>query len=514
MKKLMNFVTPLVLITALLLPACSSSSRYEPSGNPLLDLRNPELLERDRIAAARAAWAEVEQGVRDRERTRYALKNLAWSGATERELRLVVLDLLLSDTSEQGGEDSRSMARLILPNEREPEAVRIIAYHAVEFGWDDLIPAFVRSLSRHNPDIPDRQRPEYAAIQRLSNTQAIEQVVFDVFLNPSRGLGTDQERAVLRTSERTRDDAWGLLGRLDPTGSIRVGFLESAALRLEEVDEGSRELLMDLRAAQNDLGVLPDTSMEIAWLRSLRRHENQRDNEQNKAWWAQTTDAVNALSPDQRDGLRIRHLEPIRWAHQNRQTWFTLDQEAMYGLLSTRLRGRVVHKRKSEKGEPPRQERLGDWSGLLCWGDLLTILVVDEAITSTAVQEQLFKQRALDKKDTSTEYGGIIETDPDSRWRAVLFRPRQRDRISDQRFVASDDMFRFSDRALAHYHFHADKRNNTGYAGPSIQDLQNAATSQRTSVVLTSMGSDELNVDVYFGLGVVVDLGVILGSGD
>ena len=47
--------------------ACSASSKYEPSGNPLLDLRNPELLERDRIAAATAAWSEVEQGIRDRE---------------------------------------------------------------------------------------------------------------------------------------------------------------------------------------------------------------------------------------------------------------------------------------------------------------------------------------------------------------------------------------------------------------------------------------------------------------
>ena len=145
----------------------------------------------------------------------------------------------------------------------------------------------------------------------------------------------------------------------------------------------------------------------------------------------------------------------------------------------------------------------------MSWGDLLTVLVVDHSLESEQVQKQLFTQRALDKKDDSTEYGGVIESGSQFDWRAVLFRPRQRDRISDERFVASDDMFRFSDRSLAHYHFHANERNNARHAGPSIQDLQNALASQRTSVVLTSLSSDELNADVYFGNGVVVDLGVI-----
>lgn len=63
----------LTIAASLLLPACMSGSKYEPSGNPLLDLRNPELLDRDRVAAAQLAWSEVEQGIRDRERTRYAL---------------------------------------------------------------------------------------------------------------------------------------------------------------------------------------------------------------------------------------------------------------------------------------------------------------------------------------------------------------------------------------------------------------------------------------------------------
>ncbi|MHA7812790.1 MAG: hypothetical protein ACX94C_05290 [Phycisphaerales bacterium] len=498
----------LILILPVILLGCSSTGSYEPSGNPLLDLRNPELMERDRIAAARAAWSEVEQGIRDRERTRYALKNLAWSSGTRTELRLVVLDLLLSDTSDEGGADSRAMARLMLPNERDDEAIRIISRRAIDSGWDELVPSFVRSLARPNPDIPLRERPEYVAIRELSGQQSIERVVFGVFLNPGQGLGSDQERAVLRTKERTRDEAWGLLARLDPTGTTRERFLDVAQLGAE-VDAGSKELVEDLRAARNELGVMPETSLEIAWLSSLRHHSDEKNRAQNELWWTQVSTAVRNLTSDQRQDLSLRHLEPVRWASQNRSTWLDLDRQGLYGLLNTRLRGRQVYKRKSERGEPPRMERLGDWVERMSWGDLLSVLVVDEAIASPKLQRHIFAQRELDQKDTTTEYGGIIEVDTDGGWRGVLFRPRQRDRISDERFVASDDMFRFSDRALAHYHFHANERNNERFAGPSIQDLIHAANSRRTSLVLTSLGSDELDVDVYFGSGVVIDLGKI-----
>lgn len=155
----------------------------------------------------------------------------------------------------------------------------------------------------------------------------------------------------------------------------------------------------------------------------------------------------------------------------------------------------------------PRKERLDDWAEHLTWADLLTILVVDDAIANAVVAEHIFTQRALDKKDTSTEYGGIIEQDADTGFRAVLYRPRSRDRLNDQRFVASDDMFRYSDRSLVHYHMHADKRSNSKYAGPSGGDFVNAQMSGRTNLVFTSLGKNELNVDLYFPNGVVIDLG-------
>lgn len=500
--------TKILICTALfVIPACSGSSKYEPTGNPLLDLRNPELLERDRISAAKAAWDEVEQGVRDRDRTRYALKNLAWSSGTDRSLRLTVLELLMSDESSEGGADSREMARLILPNETDPEAVRIIAIRAVESGWEELVPALVRSYARRLAGTPDRERIEYLALRELRPNSTIEQVVFDVFLEPGQGVEDQRELTVLRTMKRTRDEAWGLLGRLDPSGEERRRFLASDRLQRDDLSEETRQIVADLIAARDELGVMPNTAMELAWLDSLRHHSDPRNREQNRRWWEQTARAVSGLGVEQRKGLRMRHLEAVRWASSNRPAWLGMGHEGLYALLNNRLSGRGVYKRKAERGEPPRRERLGEWGGTLHWGDLLSILIVDDVLKNPVVVRQLFTQRALDKQDDTTEYGGILETDPDTGWRAVLFRPRQRDRVSDERFVASDDMFRFSDRSLAHYHFHANERNNARYAGPSDADLINAESSARTSLVLTSMGDDELNVDVYFDNGAVVDLG-------
>ena len=487
--------------------ACSTSSKYTPSGNPLLDLRNPELLTRDRVSAAKTAWGEVEQGIRDRERTRFALKNLAWSGATERDLRLAVLQLLMSDYTDEGSADSRSMARLILPNEKDPEAIRIIALRAIDSGWDDMVPALVRSFARQNPDVPDHGRIEYAALRELRPDETIPQVVFEVFLYPTRGIESEQELSVLRIAQRTRDEAWGLLSRLDPTGESRRHFLDVEIDSLEGLSEDSQKLIEDLQAARRELDVLPDSSMEIGWLQTLRDHPDLRNRDLNQEWWAETSQVVQSLGVEQRNGIEMRHLEPVRWASQNRPAWLKLGRESLYAVLNERLSGRVHHKRKNEKGEPPRKERLGDWFESMPWGDLLTILIIDEAMKNPVVLEQLFIQRELDQKDETTEYGGVVETDSDTGWRAVLFRPRQRDRVSDQRFVASDDMFRFSDRSLAHYHFHADRRSNSQYAGPSITDQLNASNSGRNCMVFTSIDSEAINIDVYFPNGVVVDLG-------
>ena len=488
---------------------CSAGSHYKPTGNPILDVRNPNLLEHDRVAAAEQAWGEVVAGVRVRERTRQALKNLAWSSATTPDLRYTALDLLMSDTSPEGDADSAKMARLILPTEEDRQAVRIILQHAIRAKWQGLMPAIIRSYARVAPGYPDAERMERKAIEALSPGQPLETVVFEVFLDPLKGASNREERSILRVADRTRDDAWGLLARLDQDGSKRTALLDSN-IDLSASDAGTQQTLSDLQVLWNDFGILPDQAMELSWLRQLRRSSDEKWAANNVVWWEASRSVVSTLSGEQREGLELRHLEAIRWADENHPEWLTMRRDGMAGFLGDRLSSRTHVKRKADKGDQPRRERLGDWESQLSWGDLLTILVVDEAVHSEAVVEKLYIQRRLDKKDTKTEYGGIFDVDSKSGvHRAILFRPRARDRVSDERFVASEDMIRFSDRALAHYHFHANERNNEKYAGPSHADFINAETSGRTSVVITSLKDDQLNVDLYQPDGVVIDLGII-----
>ncbi|MBL4810202.1 MAG: hypothetical protein JKY43_09140 [Phycisphaerales bacterium] len=491
------------------LAGCSAGSKYKPTGNPILDVRNPNLLERDRVAAAEKAWDEVVAGVRVRERTRQAFKNLAWSSATSSDLRYTTLDLLMSDTSPEGDADSARMARLILPTEVDRQAVRIILQHAIRAKWQGLMPAIVRSYARVAPGYPDEERMERKAIEALVPGVPLETVVFEVFLDPLKGASNREERSILRVADRTRDDAWGLLARLDKDGSKRKALLESD-IDLSTSDTGTRQTLADLQVLWNDFGILPDQAMELSWLRQLRRSSDEKWAGNNVIWWEEARSVVSGLDGRQREGLELRHLEAVRWARANHPEWLTMSRVGLVELLGDRLSERRHIKRKADKGDLPRRERLGDWESELFWGDLVTILVVDESIRSESVIEKLYIQRRLDKKDSKTEYGGILDVDPKTDFhRAILFRPRARDRVSDERFVASEDMFRFSDRALAHYHFHANERNNEKYAGPSHADFVNAETSGRTSVVITSLKDDELNVDLYQPNGVVIDLGII-----
>lgn len=472
-------------------------------------MRNPDLVTRDRVEAVESAWAEVESGVRMRERTRQAMKNLAWSSATAPALRYTALDLLMSDTSESGDADSARMARLMLPTETDREASRIILHHAIRARWEGLVPAIVRSYARVTPGFPDEERMERKALEALVPGEPIESVIFGVFLDPLSGASAQEERSILRVAERTRDDAWGLLSRLDPDRSMRRRLVESAG-SFGEMGSGARLAIEDLRVCAEDFGVIPDRAMELAWLRQLRRSEDPDEAAKNRVWWSEAKSAVGSLNAEQKRGLELRHLEAIRFASIHRPEWFGMGRSGLMGVLSGRLEGRLVYKRDADKGEGPRRERLSDWETGMDWADVLTVLVIDDAVRAEAVVDRIDTQTALDRKDRSTEYGGVIDVDGEDRFRAVLFRPRQRDRVSDTRFVASDDMIRFSDRALAHYHFHVNERNNNKYAGPSAADLLYVGTSGRTSVVFTSIKEEELNVDLYQPDGVVIDLGVII----
>lgn len=501
-----------------LLAGCSSA----PSPDPLLDVRNPELSISKRIRAVDASVQLAAAGEIEPQALRRALKSLAWSDSTAPELRVACLEALLDDRTPEGQADTRAMIRLMLPRERNTRVVHMLAQEAVARGWTDVTPSLVRRYAFPQKGVPDENRVERAAIQALHPTRPVEETVFDVFLSAGRSPGEEASEGPGEEPDsgfganwvlRTRVDAWDLLARLDKDGALRLRLFGVEASRAATDDP----LLGDMHACLRDLGTLPLTGEELRWLTQLRDEADAAS----LRWWDEARAAVSPLSAEQRHGLRLRHAEPVRWAAAHRAEWMGMSRSALLSELQRRMLGREVTHRSGEWGTRGRgaEESLSAWSDTLAWGDILTLLVVDEATRDPRVVRSIARQAEGDRADRTTEYGGLIHSydvpgADAGLFRAVLYPPRAILRRGDAEFTASPEMIADGARALAHYHLHAQRENSRAFAGPSPGDLDYAARTGRTCVVFTTLGGGEIGVDCYFSGGVVVDLGRVSAAAE
>lgn len=492
-----SLVLSIGLLLGAVLGGCSSGGPRV-SADPLTDLRNPNLLLQTRTEAIAQAWELVESGQLDRNETREALKSLAWSGKAPTELRLVLLETLLDDAASE--DDARQLVSLMLPREPQLEVIRTLAQAAERHHWTEATASLVRSLSRVDRQTPDTARPEYVAIRSLHPERAVEEIVFEVFVEPPN----QPDRFGIDWAQRARADAWDVLARLDGDGAIRTNLLAKHK-------DNPQEVVQDLQAGMEDLRCIPLGGEELKWLRSLRDMENA----DNVRWWPQAAQAIAKINSSQMSyGLRIRHAEPIRWAAANEPEWLLASRGDLLEQLRSRLDGRKKHpRREDDAAAVPIPERLDSWESILSWADILTILVVDEAVRAPGIARKLFEQAGLDHDDRTTEYGGLLETGADRDFAAILYPPRPSQRSGDRKFVASTDMIERGDRSLAHYHLHVQETFNGSFAGPSQDDLRYAARSGRTCIVFTSVNGTAMGVDIYLPTGAVLDIGEIDFSG-
>lgn len=431
--------------------------------------------------------------------TTQTLKDIVWTPTQPGSLRVSAMRLLLNDEREATRAQARDLGRLLLPREHSREMVVLLGQTAAERGWDDYIPSLVRAYARPSRiGVKEEERAERIALERLRPGVSVTQMAFEVFMNPPEmppSYGLDWR-------QRTRNDAWEVLGRLDPAGEYRSGLLGAEAL-------GSNDpTLAALARGSRDLRSVLITADQLAWLVSMSNGGNSL----NAAWWAEASAAVARTA---QDSLELRHAEAIRWTSANRPDRLANSRDALVGELRQRLEGRRHHVRTNRDDGKPGGERLKDWEERLTWADLVVILTIDDALASEGVRAALFRQAEMDRKDTTTEYGGMMTfqvrgavsfgKEPT----AVLYPPRPGQRMGDERFVASDDMIAASDCAIAHYHFHVQRIRNHEYAGPSGGDIEYAARYGRSCLVLTSVEEGVLGVDYYQPNGVVVDLGEV-----
>lgn len=454
---------------------------------------DPGLLAADRDAnpigrerAIREGWEQVAQGQADRAAWRETVKRIAWSASNPARTRLVALQTLLEDDEA----DTRNMAGLMLPREPAWPVIEWIGDTAAARGWTDLTPALIRSWSRPVVEPKDPDRPERRALVAMHGERDLARVVFSVFAQPA-GEGL--------LEERRRTDAWALLTRIDPD------LTETRAL-LAVLAPSDDALIRALRTAASDLKAVPRTAEQLEWLAEMNSPAN-------SAFWEEATRAIAQLDEEQLRGFELRHAAGVRCAASQRPQWLLASRESLLADLSQRLAGRRVYQRQSgfSEGMAP-DERFVTNAPRMVWGDILLALIADEAVQSRAVLASLFEQADADRRDTSTEYGGVLDW-RDGEFVAASYPPRPAQRMGDNRFVASPELLKDGATALFHYHFHASRPNMRDYSGPGEGDDQYAERFGRSCLVFTSLSQDSMNAD-YFqprnasGM-VIVDLGEV-----
>jgi hypothetical protein len=492
MRSHAQFGVTAVLVALAGLSGCSKSDRVAEVTDNKAALTGSTLSteEKVRLVDRVAANAPTPQARRE------ALKDVAWTASNGYRSRNHAIDLLADDPLDPQGADTQAMLLIMLGPEPDRGVIDHVSKLAGDRGWTDLTPVLVRQLTKPFLDTKDKDRSEWATLTRLHPGKSMEEIAFEVFAAPE-GAGLSKERA-----ERAREAAWQLLTRLDKDGSQRRRLLASMA-------ENPAPSMADVRAVASDLGAVPLTASELSWVRLLRRPENAQ-------WWAQAKAAIASIPEAARQGLAIRHAEPIRWAAAHEPLWLAMSREELAAALTAKLKGREVFIRSDNGGDAgPGSERLSDNIKRMVWGDLLALMVMDRAVHTLGMVEKLEAQAEEDAKDSTTEYGGYIgsfASGADGVFAANLYAPRPTQRFNDTRFVASDELLTNGATGLVVYHFHAQKYANAEFAGPSGGDVDYAKDSGRLCIVFTPVRKGVFDVDAYFGDRVRCDLGAI-GAG-
>jgi hypothetical protein len=354
-----------------------------------------------------------------------------------------------------------------------------------EQGWTDLSPALVSSWARPTTYVQEEtDRPEYKALAGLFGAETVPDVVFDMLITSNK---------VSQQGLRTR--CWDLLHRLGRREQL-VRMLTERQIPADDA------FMLDLKAGAEELGLVPHNREEILWLRKLRQPER-------RAFWDEAVAALTELSPSRRASLEFRDIPIVVSAARHEPDLLGMDESDLYARLGTSLRGRKHYSRGSnwDNQSANQRERLYEWRDELTWGDLAAMCIAIRALQVPQVVDHLFDYAERDRRDETTEYGGVIALDEKGRFEILEFPPRIREH--DQKFIASQAMLDAAYTSLFHFHLHAQRHWNRDYAGPGFGDVNYADNTRANCLVFTFISEEAMNVDFYRHGRVIVDLGEI-----
>jgi hypothetical protein len=378
----------------------------------------------------------------------------------------------------------RDTLKLHMPKLDALEWRRRLCEIFVERGWTDLSPTLVRSWA-----FPiagwvesDEDRPERQALEKLHGREGLPDYIFQTLLE------SDPVR-----EQNLRARCWEMMLRLGQRDRL-VALLQDASVKPDDA------MLIDLRAAASELGVIPSNREEILWLRKLR--EPQRAD-----FWSDAVRAMQAMPSAWRPTLEIRDLPIAVAALHHRPQLLQTEPRALYAEAEQLMSGRKTYSADFEGWGGEQPFRLQDWRKRLTWGDLAAIHLALQALSAPEMTRHIYDYAERDQKDLSTEYGGVVRLDEKGRFELVEFQPRVRG--NDERFESSQEMMDAGYAALFHFHNHTMRYENSRYAGPHVGDFNYADNTRTNCLVFTFIDHDTINADFYRHGRVVVDLGEI-----
>lgn len=480
---------PIAIAAMFVLAGCAGS--HKPPSDPLAVIKDPDAHVNERLRSLEDASNAVQAGSMSDQTLRAECKDLLWDIRQPVNLRVAAYRTLMSDTSADSLDDTRRFSALRLPTEPSADVVAEICDATIEHDWTTMTSALVRSYARPVKEGDDARRAERRALEALHPDESIERLAFEVFIDPQviEGDGAANRRS------RARADAWSLLARLDPDGDDRLAWIR-------EVDAGPGAEVVQWCA--EELHTIPITGLELQRLDRMAETRGIAG-----GWWQQTQETLGGLSDEQLAGLRLRHLQPINWANEHRADLLMQSRDELLDQLRAIDVSRRHYRRRDVRSAwGPTRDRLKEWESELVWADMITILVIDQALQQPEVVETLFGQAQMDHADKSSEFGGTLEAD-NAGFIAHLYPPRPMSRLGDWQFIAPSDMIEQSTYAMAHYHFHAQHTRNARYAGPSQGDQVYATEHGRNCIIFTNIEEGVMDVDVLMPHNVTIDIGVI-----
>ena len=463
-------------VAAALVAILAGCTSPVPVDDPPATLSNPYVSPRQQLGAMVALDADPQDPVYLDQ-----LAQIIWRPGYTVDIRQQAFDRLVRYDEER----LRTTIRQRLPRLTGIRAWQEqLCVQIADRGWVDLSPALVSSWANRVGFVDDLDRVEYKTLVRLHGEEHVIDVVFELLVESNRPH-----------QQGLRGRCWQLLNRL--------GYRERLVAMLEEqVIDPSDAMLIDLRTAAGELGVVPRTREEILWVRKLR--EPQR-----AEFWSQAAAVVPGLSEARRAELELRDI-PIVVAASIHEPWLLeASNEELFAAVRASVRASRIHVDPDRfEGFPGSyRQRLTEHRAVLTWGDLAAMLLAVRAAEVPQVAAHLFDYAERDRVDTSCEYGGVIRLDERGRFEILEFPPRFRRR--DNEFIASQMMLDAAYTSVFQFHNHAQRYRNGRFAGPGIGDLNYADDVRANCLVFTFINEDTLNMDFYRHGRVIVDLGEV-----